>query len=159
MLADPSDVLAARIRANEWRLFGMASGLLVGVLATYLGSIDRTFAPLAMVGFLGLPVALVSGWMFAPLVVAAPWRWLLPVVVGTAVAAAMLGWLGLSAVVVVGGLTLAAPSGGASLFAGLVIAVAGLPFVAPALLVILPIVAVWAALIRAYAAWRRPSVT
>ena len=149
-----SDVLDARIRANEWRLIGMASGPLAVVLASSLGSLDPTFAPVVTVAPLGLPVAIVSGWIFGPVVATAPWRWLLPVVVGTAIGAALLGWLGASAMIVFVGLVFAVPSGGFSVVTALGISAVGIVFVVPALVVILPSVAVWALLLRVYVAWR-----
>ena len=149
-----SDVLDDRIRANEWRLIGMASGPLAVVLAMSLGSVDPTFRPVAVVAFVGLPVAIVIGWIFGPLVVIAPRRWLLPVVVGTAISAAFIGWLGASAMIVFVGLVLAVPSGGDSLLQSVGISAVGIVFVAPALIVVLPMVAVWATLVRVFAAWR-----
>jgi hypothetical protein len=149
-----SGLLDDRIWSNEWRLIGMATGPLVAVVVTLLGSMLPTSTPITAVGFIGYPVAFIVGWIFAPMIVVAPWRWLPPVAVGIGIAAAFLGWLEVSVFVLIGGLVLAPLSGGVSLFASLAVAAAGIPFIALALVVTLPIAAIWALLIRGLAVIR-----
>ena len=107
------------------------------------------------VGFFGLPVAIVAGSMFAPVLVTASRQWLAPVTVGIAIAAALMGWLLISAVIVAGGILLAPVSGGGSLAASLGLVAASLAFLGPALVFVLPIVAVWAVLVRTIVWWRQ----
>ena len=141
-------VLDARIRSNEQRLIGMATAALTTAAAGLIYGRMPGVAPLAGLALVGMPVAVVVSWAMAPSVVAAPVRWLLPMVIGTAIVGTVLGWAALSALAVGIGLLLAPVTAGSSVGLVLGVAFAGLVYTLPALMFVVPVTAMWVILLR-----------
>jgi hypothetical protein len=74
-------------------LVGLGAGICVALVTAFIGAVVPELAPAAGLAIVGLPVALISGWTFAPIVVGAPRRWLPPLVIGLGIATAFsAGW-------------------------------------------------------------------
>jgi hypothetical protein len=146
------NVLEARIRSNQWRLAGMGSGFLVTVLTTVVGSNVRALSFLEGIGWLGIPLSLILGWIFAPAVVKAGPVGLLLLVFGVGIVGTFIGWLVVSAAVVMLGLLLGPASAGDSLTYSAMISAEGFRQIASILPVTIGIIAMWAVLVRAIAA-------
>jgi hypothetical protein len=145
------DVSNAAVRSNHDRAFGTLFGIVVAIAGLEIGSSNADLSLVALVAFFGLPISALVGSLFGRTVATAPLRWLPPLVVGIGIAAAALGWVVAAVLIGVLGAVFALPTGGVSLVPAVLVIGAGLPFLVSTVLVTIPMVAVWAMLVRASA--------